>query len=157
VPEADRHLEYVAELRYERQGFEIPVDLGHDLDAIDLSRVAAQFREEHVRLYGFGLDDAPELVNLRVIARGRVPKPELAAGEVGTADASAAQRGTVTVHTDGQHREVPTYDRAGLRPGMQLHGYAIVEQYDATTVVLPGHVATVDPYLNLLIRPEDQA
>jgi N-methylhydantoinase A len=157
VAAADAQLEYVAELRYERQGFEIPVDLGQDLAAIDLADVARRFREEHVRLYGFGLDDAPELVNLRVIARGRVPKPELEAGEVGPADASAAQRGTVTVHTDGQHREVPTYDRAELRPGMQLHGYAIVEQYDATTVVLPGHVATVDPYLNLLIRPEDQA
>jgi N-methylhydantoinase A len=61
------------------------------------------------------------------------------------------------VHTEGQHREVPTYDRAQLRPGMELRGYAIVEQYDATTVVLPGHVATVDPYLNLLIRPEGRA
>jgi N-methylhydantoinase A len=157
VAPADAQLEYVAELRYERQGFEIPVDLGQDLDAIDLTDVARRFREEHVRLYGFGLDDAPELVNLRVVARGRVPKPELQAGEVGPADAAAAQRGTVTVHTDGQHREVPTYDRAELKPGMRLHGYAIVEQYDATTVVLPGHVATVDPYLNLLIRPEDQA
>jgi len=29
------------------------------------------------------------------------------------------------------------------------------EQYDATTVVLPGHVAVVDPWMNLLIRPEE--
>jgi N-methylhydantoinase A/oxoprolinase/acetone carboxylase beta subunit len=40
---------------------------------------------------------------------------------------------------------------------MVLPGYAIVEQYDSTTVVLPGHVATVDPYLQLLIRPEEAA
>jgi N-methylhydantoinase A len=154
VAAADAHLEHVAELRYERQGFEIPVDLGSDLSAIDLGEVARRFREEHVRLYGFGLDDAPELVNLRVIARGRVPRPELAAIEAGPADPSAAQNGTHTVHAGGEEREVPTYDRAELRPGMELRGYAIVEQYDATTVVLPGHVATVDPYLNLLIRPE---
>jgi N-methylhydantoinase A/oxoprolinase/acetone carboxylase beta subunit len=38
---------------------------------------------------------------------------------------------------------------------MALDGYAIVEQYDATTVVLPGHTAVVDPWLNLLIRPEE--
>jgi N-methylhydantoinase A len=157
VDDADAELQYVADLRYERQGFEIPVDLGQDLDAIDLADVARRFREEHVRLYGFGLDDAPELVNVRVVACGRVPKPELEAGEVGPADPSSAQRGVHTVHTEGQHREVPTYDRASLRPGMELRGYAIVEQYDATTVVLPGHVATVDPYLNLLIRPEGRA
>ncbi|HWV88024.1 MAG TPA: hydantoinase/oxoprolinase family protein [Capillimicrobium sp.] len=157
VADADAELQYVADLRYERQGFEIPVDLGQDLDSIDLTDVATRFREEHVRLYGFGLDDAPELVNVRVVACGRVPKPELEAGEVGPADPSPAQRGVHTVHTEGQHREVPTYDRAQLRPGMELRGYAIVEQYDATTVVLPGHVATVDPYLNLLIRPEGRA
>ncbi len=37
---------------------------------------------------------------------------------------------------------------------MRIPGYAIVEQYDATTVVLPGSVATVDPWLNLAIEPE---
>ena len=29
---------------------------------------------------------------------------------------------------------------------MAIEGHAIVEQYDATTVVLPGHRAVVDPY-----------
>ena len=38
---------------------------------------------------------------------------------------------------------------------MAIEGYAIVEQYDATTVVLPGHRAVVDPWMNLLIRPEE--
>ena len=38
---------------------------------------------------------------------------------------------------------------------MTIDGYAIVEQYDATTVVLPGHHAVVDPWMNLLIRPEE--
>ena len=54
----------------------------------------------------------------------------------------------------GVEREVPTYERSQLRAGMRISGYAIVEQYDATTVILPGHLAEVDPYLNLLITPE---
>ena len=49
---------------------------------------------------------------------------------------------------------MPTFERSELSAGMRIPGYAIVEQYDATTVVLPGHVARVDPYLNLLIEPE---
>jgi N-methylhydantoinase A len=33
-----------------------------------------------------------------------------------------------------------------------LHGPAIIEQMDATTLVLPGQTATIDPYLNILIE-----
>ena len=69
-------------------------------------------------------------------------------------DPAPAQRGTHTVWTGAAAQEVPTYERSELRPGMRVTGYAIVEQYDATTVVLPAHEATVDPWLNLLIRPE---
>ena len=59
-----------------------------------------------------------------------------------------------TVWMKGEGREVPTYERSRLTAGMRIRGHAIVEQYDATTVILPGHVADVDPYLNLLISPE---
>jgi hypothetical protein len=45
--------------------------------------------------------------------------------------------------------------RAALEPGMAIDGYAIVEQYDATTVILPHHRAVVDPWMNLLIWPEE--
>jgi len=31
-------------------------------------------------------------------------------------------------------------------------GPAIVEQMDATTLIVPGATATVDPYLNLLLE-----
>ena len=33
---------------------------------------------------------------------------------------------------------MPTYERSELTAGMRIPGYAIVEQYDATTVILPG-------------------
>ena len=59
--------------------------------------------------------------------------------------------GSQTVWLEGERREVPTYERSRLSAGMRIPGHAIVEQYDATTVILPGHVAEVDPYLNLLI------
>ena len=40
---------------------------------------------------------------------------------------------------------------------MAIDGYAIVEQYDATTVVLPGHRAVVDSWMNLLIGPDEES
>jgi N-methylhydantoinase A len=46
----------------------------------------------------------------------------------------------------------PVYDRDKLEPGNRFAGPAIVEQMDATTVVLPGMTARVDPYLNLVLE-----
>jgi len=119
--------------------------------------LAERFTKLHQQLYGFGLDGGAEVVNLRARAVGRVPVPETERQEPGPADPSPAQRGTLAVFTDGQQREVPTYERDQLRAGMEIGGYAIVEQYDATTVVLPGHVATVDPWLQMVIRPVEEA
>jgi N-methylhydantoinase A len=45
------------------------------------------------------------------------------------------------------------YDRRRLRAGHLIRGPAIVIEMDATTVVLPGHAAKVDPLGNLLITP----
>ncbi len=37
-------------------------------------------------------------------------------------------------------------------PGHRLAGPAIVEQMDATTVLLPDQTATVDPYLTVILE-----
>ena len=44
-------------------------------------------------------------------------------------------------------------DRALLRAGNVVEGPAIVTEMDSTTLVLPGHAATVHPSGSLLIRP----
>jgi N-methylhydantoinase A len=154
VAEADRRFAYVIEMRYHRQGYEIPVEISaEELSSLSMQALADRFTELHQQLYGFGLDGGAEVVNLRARAVGRVPVPETERQDPGPADPSSAQRGTLAVFTEGQRREVPTYEREHLRAGMEIPGYAIVEQYDATTVVLPGHLATVDPWLQMVIRP----
>ena len=45
----------------------------------------------------------------------------------------------------------PIYDRARLGPGHAIRGPAIVEQMDATTVILPEQTAVVDQHLSILI------
>ena len=153
---ADQDIRFILDMRYSRQGFEIPIDLdGVELAALELAALERSFGEAHSRLYGFVLEGGAEIVNLRVVATGRVPLPELEARPEGGNDASPAQTGTQEVWTSRGTLDVPTYARAALEPGMALDGYAIVEQYDATTVVLPGHTAVVDPWMNLLIRPEE--
>jgi N-methylhydantoinase A len=155
VTAADRSVDYVVEMRYQRQGFEIPVSVTpEELATMTVAELTERFNALHHRLYGFGLAGGAELVNIRAVARGRVPLPQIAPEDPGPTDPSSAQAGTQTVWSDGVSVEVPTYTRDELRAGMRIPGYAIVEQYDATTVVLPGHAATVDPWLNLLIAPE---
>ena len=96
---------------------------------------------------------ASEIVNLRAVGFGAVPKPDLPTGELGDADASGA---VVEEHqTVFRGERVPTkiYDRARLAPGMRFEGPAIVTEFDSTTVVLPGYTAQVDANFNILINP----
>ena len=143
VAEADQVVTFMADMRYYRQGFELPVDTE---GAATLEELADRFRAIHDRLYGFGLPGSVELVNLRARAIGRVTKPEMAATEGAGADASSARV--------DEHLGVPLYERELLKPGMEIRGKAIVTQFDATTLILPNHIARVDRHLNLLIEPE---
>lgn len=154
VDEGSRDISFVVDMRYHRQGFELPIDVEKsELQALDLDDLADRFRALHDRLYGFSLPGAVEIVNVRARALGRVTKPALSDHELGGADASSAMIGTQSVWRDGIERDVPVYERAALRPGMKFDGFAVVTQYDATTVVLPEHRASVDRWLNLIIEP----
>jgi len=44
------------------------------------------------------------------------------------------------------------YDRDGLHAGNRILGPAVIEQMDATTWLLPGMQARVEPYLNLVLE-----
>ena len=98
---------------------------------------------------------ASEIVNLRAVGYGAVPKPELPVGEAASADASGAVVDEQQVVFDGKHVPTKIYDRSKLQPGATLEGPAIVTEFDATTVVLPGYKAEVDVNFNILITPTD--
>ena len=73
---------------------------------------------------------------------------------LGGADAAGAIRERRDVWIAEEERRVscPVYERDGLTPGHRFSGPAIVEQMDATTLVLPGMTARVDAYLNLILE-----
>ena len=156
VPVPRQEIQYSIDMRYQRQGYELPVPVG-SLDDLTLDGLVAGFTEAHERLYGFSRDGGAELVTLRALAIGRVHRVEVEPEPLGPADPASARSGTQSVWRDGAPHDVPTYRREALRPGMAVDGHAIIEQYDSTTVVLPGHRAQVDPYHNLVIRPEARA
>ncbi len=95
-----------------------------------------------------------QVVNARVVARGLVDPPRLAGVPRDGAGASAAEMDRRPVYVDEARGIVtcPVYDRARLRAGQRIDGPAVVEQFDATTLLLAGQAARVDDLGFLVIE-----
>ena len=154
IDPAARSIAYTADMRYHRQGYEIPVPVDPDEARTGLEGLEERFNALHEQLYGFRMPGtAAEIVNLRAIGSGAVPKPELTTGTTGDADASAAIAEEHEIVFKGERLPTRIYDRAKLAPVNRFEGPAIVTEFDSTTVVLPGYTAEVDAGFNILINP----
>lgn len=155
LDEKDLTVTYSADLRYHGQGFEIPITVNLDTfgQGDGLTQLRAQFDKEHERLFAFLLDNEHELVTARATVSG--PRPEVASItlEEGGVDPSEAERSKHTIFVDGENIEAIIYDRNRLKAGNVVTGPAVITEMDSTTLVLPGHSATVHPHGSLLIRP----
>jgi N-methylhydantoinase A len=142
-------------MRYHRQGYEIPVAVDPVELRGGLGELEERFNQLHEQLYGFRMPGtASEIVNLRAVGSGAVPKPELPTGATGGADASAAVSEEHEIVFEGERHPTKIYDRAALAPGHRFDGPAVVTEFDSTTVVLPGYEAQVDENFNILINPK---
>ena len=151
-----RRLARTVDMRYAGQNYELAVPLPEGpITARTLDLLAEGFAAAHQRMYGFLAEEEPlQLVTFRVEATGLVAKATLAQEPMNGADASGAIRARRDVWIAEEERSLPCpiYDRDLLKPGNRLPGPAIVEQMDATTLVLPGMTARVDQYLNLIVE-----
>ena len=151
-----RRVALSVDMRYAGQNYELSVPLPAEAVAPEtIDGLADGFATAHQRLYGFVAEDEPmQLVTFRAEATGIVPKADIRPTDEGGPDPRAAEFG----RRDVWLREVsafvscPLYDRERLLAGNRIEGPAIVEQMDATTLIVPGATATVDPYLNLLLE-----
>ena len=87
-----RTITHTADMRYHGQGYEIPVAIDPgEIRSVGVAGLEERFNGLHEQLYGFRMHGtAAEIVNLRAVGFGSVPKPELAVGENAGADASGA-------------------------------------------------------------------
>jgi N-methylhydantoinase A len=94
-------------------------------------------------------------VSYRVRVRVSVPKfaPQAMPARSSPLPPTEAIKGMRFVHFSADV-PMPTtiYDRERIGVGTAFAGPAIVEQFDATTVVPAGWTATVDRYLNLVLE-----
>ena len=151
-----RVLTRTVDMRYAGQNYELPVALPDGkVTAATLEELAAGFSAAHQRMYGFVAEgEAVQLVTFRLEAAGVVRKAAFAPRPDAGEDASGAIIGSreVWLPEAGGFVTCAIYDRARLDAGNRIAGPAIVEQMDATTVILPGMVGVVEPYLNLVLE-----
>lgn len=139
------------DLRYVGQGFELQVPISLPLvTSEDLAKLRHRFDDQHERTYGHRFTgDEVEVVNLRVTAIGRVPRPDRP--KLVVADAGPRKAGQRTVRLWGRPVECPVLDRATLQPGQVFTGPAIVEEMGSTVLMLPDQTMQVDEAGNLIL------
>jgi N-methylhydantoinase A len=150
------------DLRYRGQAFELNVAVGGTVDGHGPSRsnvdealpgldcIEADFHRQHEGAYGHANRDATiELVNARLVAYGVVAKPaaERHRSETTSIDDALVERRRVWF--GGAPHDCPVWERERLPERAAIPGPAIVEEFGATTVVLPGWQGVLDEHGNI--------
>jgi N-methylhydantoinase A len=143
--------EVSADMRYVGQAFELPVQLPETLRrAPDADTLTELFHQQHEKVYSFrDLASSVEITAERLRVVGEIPR--IALPKVLAATLAASPSTMRSLYLDGRHVSARVCQRDDLRCGQALHGPAIVEQEDTTTIVLPDWSARVDAIGNLLI------
>jgi N-methylhydantoinase A len=156
IADGDRRMQRTIDMRYQGQNYELSVPLpdGASGDTL-LAALQRGFEQAHNQMYGYLTPEEPiQAVTFRVEATGLVRQAEIRAqppaGEA--ADRAIVATRDIWLEEAGDFVSCPVYDREQLGNGHRIAGPAIIEQMDATTLILPGQRATVDPYLNLLVE-----
>ncbi len=157
---ADARFTRELDLRYSGQGYELRTPLeglfDKQLTTDSLTAVRSRFDERHAQIHGHAARERPvELVSYRLRARVIVPKykPEPEAPPAAPRATETAIKGRRRIHlADKSSLHAILYERDQLEIGATIHGPAIVEQLDATTVIPPGWSGSVDAFRNLILR-----
>ena len=151
------------DMRYAGQGYELRVPLGGlwqgALDAKALAAVRRRFDEVHEKIHGHAAKEkAVEVVSYRLRVRVAVPKysPQAAEARKPSSPTLGALKGTRRVFFEpGKAVKTTVYDRDKFAVGTVFTGPAIIEQFDATTVVPHGWHVLVDRYGNLILERKE--
>jgi len=161
IDRAQMQFQRYGDLRYAGQGYELRIAVpdGATMPAM-LDTVLDRFHEAHETEYGHAFPDSPvEIVNLRMIGIGGLPKISRFTVDGGRAATDAlARTGACHFRLDGQIKtfETPFYHRERLPLGTRVAGPAIVVQKDSTTVVPPDCSLRAEPNGNMLIAIGDR-
>lgn len=159
VPEENIVCNYIADMRYMGQEHTVKVNVPPiPWSEETKEEIIRRFHDTHEHFYTFRLPDTPtEIVNLHLVAYGRLTKPELAHIPPQEGPVETARKETRRVYFEEEGWiDTPVYLREKLGSGASLEGPVIVEEAAASTVAAKGQRVTVDVYGNLIIETEVQ-
>ena len=156
ISESERRFSRSIDIRYEGQNYEInvlfpSVKFTHE----SLTNLKSSFEKAHQQLYGyFSKDESIQLVTFRVEATGIVKKADIPSHEPLSTPVEQAKfdERKVYLPEEGGLNDCPVYNRMKLGYLHKIKGPAIIEQMDATTLILPGQQADIDNKLNIIIN-----
>lgn len=150
---------FIADMRYMGQEHTVKVSVPPIPWSDEIKEeIINRFHDTHEHFYTFRLTDTPtEIVNLHLVAYGRLTKPDLASIHEQKDSLETALKEVRKVYfTDDGWLDTPVYDRDRLGSGASIEGPVIVEEAAAATVVARGQRLSVDTYGNLIIETEVQ-
>jgi len=143
------------DMRYGKQNYELSVPAmtgtwGEDSG----TEITRRFHEAHERAYGYSAPEEPvHFINFRVTAIGMTGRPRIRPKFLRRSGAPPDKPNSREVFFQecGGFVPCPVFLRVSLSSEQKLEGPAIIEQEDATTVVLPGQTTETDQWGNLHI------
>ena len=151
-------LNHFADMRYAGQAYEIRIPLSIDSATAEIQthiqRAITRFHASHKDLYGYSYagKELVELVNVGVTGLGLLKRPHVPQAQPAGKSPEQARTGQTAVYFSKSTLDTPVYDRSALQAGNELSGPAIIQQYDATTVVEPGWSGRVDQWGTLRLE-----
>ncbi len=153
VAEKDRTYKCAIECRYERQNYEISIEVDPSMTMEIMDRMMAKFHEEHNRSYGYyNRKMRIQMVNYHVTAIGSIIKPNFdgcSVGKVVTLPKPLEERDVLFEGND-DFILTKVYQRTDIKPGCTISGPAIIEQMDSTSIIPPGWDAYTDGFNNII-------
>jgi N-methylhydantoinase A len=143
------HRSYVGRYIGQLHNLDVPLD-GLDVRRCGWEAIAARFHARHRIAYGFEVEsESVFALGIRVRAVGRIPKPRFE--QAGTALPEPVRARQIWFPDTG-YVETPIYAREPWTVGNPLPGPAVIDEYDSTTVVLPGQRWSVDETGSIVIE-----
>jgi N-methylhydantoinase A len=144
-----------AQMCYPGQNFDmsVPVPEGPDLGESGLLDLAERFHDQHQSERGFCFrNQQPLLRGVRLVARGRTPKPERLAQRGTDGPASDSVTGTRPAYFGTEFVDTPVHAGPELQPGAEIRGPALIEEPFTVVVVPPGTTARLDDLGNYVLE-----
>ncbi|MFN4087992.1 MAG: hydantoinase/oxoprolinase family protein [Alphaproteobacteria bacterium] len=151
VPVTDIVATHAADMLFAGQShvFQVPLAAG----PFDPQAALADFASRYKERFDIELGEMRAvLANVRTTVLGVRPKISMALFAPQDGGGAPAPRMVRPVYFGGGWHDTPVYRREALARGTSLPGPAIVEQMDATTVVVPGALFRIDAFGNLIIE-----